>query len=100
MFVVYHKETTKLLRLMKHGYWQDADMFEREQDAKSCITREAKKGKINAADYAIAERREFFKSIEKTEVRHGVGPGRGTSHTVGVNTSWTVGPWSETYWCS
>jgi hypothetical protein len=106
MFVIYHKETTKFLRLFRNGYWQDANRFEREQDAKACLTRISKgessrstfDGDLNS--YAIAEASHFALNTEKEEVRRGVGPCFGQEFKVKVNTPWCSGPWSETYHCS
>lgn len=104
-FVVYDRESTLLLRKKNrdHNYATRAA-------AESAITRyrkaaiaEARKGvkpKFNPTNLCIVESNKFFKFIEKTEVRHGIVNANGTEFTVGVNTPWTSGPWSETYWCS
>ena len=123
MFVVYHKETTKFLRILKNGYWQDANRFARKQDASAAITIAQRKirqkidrlmatGKDydrkdaqklipameDMLNYVIATHEEHA-LIEKTETRYGVGPAHGNVYeNVKVNTGWTTGPWSETYW--
>ena len=100
-YVIFEKSTTKIVRIMRNGYWQDA-RFKSPGAAKAALTRLAKQPGLRptyAADHDIAEYQEFLK-IEKTEVRNGVGPAHGKQFTVPVNTSWTSGPWSETYWCS
>ncbi len=99
MFVIYHKETTKFLRIFRRRYWLDACTFDREQDAKACLTRESRKTR-SLGEYTIAELDHFVKNIEKKEIRHGVGPCLGKEYEVGVNTPWTSGPWSETYFSS
>jgi len=125
-FVIFHKETTRYLRTIRQGYWADA-VYEREQDAKAGLTiakrkikskleklskskvvtygRDEQIKKLNAelaaleSDYEILPMDEF-KKIEKTEVRHGIVAAAGKEFNVPVNTPWTSGPWSETYWCS
>ena len=103
MFVIYHKETTKLLRVKSRK-----ERFETEAAAKAALTRRANAQAsfhrglpaINKEDYAIAEAAEFFKSIEKKEIRKGIIHSAGAEFEVGVNTPWTSGPWSETYFNS
>lgn len=94
-FVIYHKETTVYLKLGSRK-----DSFPSEGAAKAALTREAKAGKVKADDYAIADREYFQLRIEKKETRHGVCDAHGKEFVVPVNTSWTSGPWSETYWSS
>lgn len=102
-YVIYHKDTTVLLDTGKSAY---NNSFETEAAAKAALTRAVKKalrkGKdpINKNDYKIAESREFHDKIEKKEIRHGIVHAAGKEFEVGVNTPWTSGPWSETYWCS
>lgn len=95
-YVIYEKKSTKVHRILRNGYWQDAQ-FATERAAKAGFTRELKKGKINKKNYAVIELSELRK-IEKTEVRYGVGPAYGKKFEVSVNTPYTSGPWSETYW--
>lgn len=97
-YVIFEKSTTKIVRIMRNGYWQDA-RFESRAAAKAGLTRLAKKKGLKVTDHDIADLQEFRK-IEKTEVRMGVGSAHGKQFTVPVNTDWTSGPWSETYWCS
>lgn len=99
-YVVYHKETTHFLRIFRDGCWTDANRFETEAAAKACLTREAKKKRnepIKKEDYAILPRDEFDK-IEKEEIRHGIVGAEGKEFKVKVNTPWSSGPWSESYW--
>lgn len=95
MFVVYDTETTKIARkFTKAKGWHDA-IFKRERDAEKF-----QQAHQNSANLSFA-RYEFFQShIEKTEVRHGIGPCAGKEYVVSVNYPWTCGPWSETYWSS
>jgi hypothetical protein len=90
-FVVYNVETTKIVGDKSHTS---------ERAAKAALTRECTKSGANKADFAVAESKVFHAMIEKTETRHGVGPAQGKTFEVAVNTSWTSGPWSETYWSS
>jgi hypothetical protein len=48
----------------------------------------------------IAGKADFHTNIEKTETRYGVAACQGQEYVVPVNTSWTSGPWSESYWAS
>lgn len=96
-YVIYHKETTKIVRVMRNGFWQDA-RFETERAAKAGLTRLVKTGKFNVSECAIAEFGAFRSSIEKTEVRKGIVSAAGQEFEVPVNTPWSSGPWSEAYW--
>jgi len=96
-YVIYHKNTTEIVRVMRNGYWQDA-RFETERAAKAGMTRLVKKGKFNPHEYAIAEFSFFRDNIEKTEIRKGVAMAAGKTFVVPVNTPWSSGPWSEAYW--
>jgi hypothetical protein len=98
-YVIFHKDTTKIVRIMRNGYWQDA-RFETERAAKSGLTRLVKKTGIDADEHAIAEYNEFRNNVEKTETRKGIVGAAGKDFVVGVNTPWSSGPWSESYWCN
>ena len=94
-FVIYNPETTKLLRIHRSGMWRNAAFTTKAAASRvyNGLTDEQK------AQYVIEEY-EVFKANEKTEIRHGAGPAHGKTFEVKVNTSWTSGPWSETYWCN
>lgn len=93
-FVIFHKDTTVYLRIFRNRYWQNADSFKTERAAKACLTRIAKKGKVNTDDYRILPYDEF-KPIEKTEVKHNlIGGG---AFTQSVNTPASCDPSTETY---
>lgn len=94
-FVIYNKDTTRILR--KH--WYDKP-YETQAAAKAGLTRAVKKGDVKREDFDISPAKEFFEHIEKKEIRHGIVHAAGKEFEVGVNTPWTTGPWSETYWCS
>ena len=107
MFVIYNIHTTKLLH--NHvGARKASEWYKTVSAAKAAITRALKKtvsdGHIGIAlstsDFAIADRDEFFNTIEKKEKRQGIVHAKGTEFEVGVNTPWTSGPWSETYFAS
>lgn len=98
-YVIYRKDTTQILRVIRRGHWQLAQ-FETQGAAKAALTRMKKDSKFNADEYSIAEQKKFHQEIEKTEVRHGIVGSDGKKFTVPVNTPWTSGPWSETYWSS
>lgn len=103
-FVIYHKETTKLLKASTTA----DNRFVTERAAKAALTRAVKASPYDAdtgrgvrrEDYEIADANYFFLRIERKEIRHGVGPAHGKEFECGVNDSWTSGPWSESYWSS
>ncbi len=100
-YVVYHHKTTRLLHLTR-------DMptsYKSKGAARAALTRAARSGKMtekmgNEHDYRISELQEFYDKIELKETRHGIVGSEGKEFHVGVNTPWTSGPWSETYWSS
>lgn len=96
-YVIYHKETTKIV-VKKSAYdYAYATMAA----AKAAMTRKAKQDCwFDASLHAIMETKEFFATVEKKEIRKGIAGSTGRDFEVGVNTPWTSGPWSETYWSS
>lgn len=95
-YAIYEKSSTKFVRIIRKGCWTNA-VFETKAAAKAAFTRLVKAKKIKAREHAIAELDNFYKNIEKKEVRQGIVGSKGV-FTVGVNTPWTSGPWSESYW--
>lgn len=98
-YVIYHKNTTIIVRIIRNGGYQDA-RFETLRAARAGLTRLEKRSVLYVGECDIAELGEFHSKIEKTETRTGVGPSAGKTFVVPVNTPWTSGPWSETFWCS
>jgi hypothetical protein len=96
-YAIYEKESTRFVRILRKGYWTDT-VFATEAAARAAFTRLSKQKKVNKKTHAIAELDNFYKNIEKKEVRTGIVGSQGKKFTVGVNTSWTSGPWSESYW--
>lgn len=120
-YVIYNKESTLILRARARSVGCYVTNYKSEAAAKAALTRLAKKGLLGdkvtqeptkannwdrktvphvKEDFAIAEAQDFFANIEKKETRIGVAHAHGQKFEVGVNTSWTSGPWSETYHCS
>jgi hypothetical protein len=97
-YVIYEKTSTKIVSILRKGRWDLAE-FATSGAAKAGFTRLHKAGKIHPDTHAIAGRGEFAK-IEKTEVRKGIVGSAGKDFVVGVNTPWSSGPWSESYWCN
>lgn len=94
-FVAYHKDTTRYLCNHK-GVKTDKTCFSSEGAARAAITREAKTGAINAADFLVADKIIFHNTIEKTvEVKN-----LQTGQTVkqAANTPLVCDPSSETFW--
>lgn len=94
-FVIYHKETTKLLRTLRQGYWQDAK-YATLGAAKAGLTLAVKKGKAKREDYDIVDAATFHKSIEKQETKRNLLSGN--EFTQPVNTPACCDPSTETYW--
>ena len=91
MFVVYHKETTKIVGSRVHNTWKSLGA------AKAHLGRMAKMG-YNVDEYDIASYSFFSDSIEKTVVRTNFMSGK--EFTESVNTPYYCSPSSETYWSS
>lgn len=92
-YVVYNAVTTLLHGRDSYSY----KTYKTEAAAKAAVKRLSNKGVL---DMRYAEVKHFFANIEKKEIRHGIVHSEGAEFEVGVNTPWTSGPWSETYWCS
>lgn len=95
MHVIYEIETTRIVRIIRNGYWQDA-RYQTEGAAKAAFTRLAAKGKVDAKTHAVAEQGEFHAKIEKTVTRRNLMSGK--EFTQPVNTPLACDPSSETYW--
>jgi hypothetical protein len=96
-YVIYHKETTKIVS--KKGQYSPYTGYATEAAAKAAMTRMSNQDRsFNPKLHAIAEVSYFKDNIEKKETRHGIAGSDGKEFEVGVNTPWTSGPWSETYW--
>jgi len=67
--------------------------------AKALITREVKKGNIVREDYAIAEREDFKKNIEKTRTTGNIMNPKAGTWEIPVNTPASCDPGTETYHC-
>lgn len=93
MYAIYNPETTRILRIIRKGYWQDAIYSN-----KAAATRAFRALTPEQQEQLTYGPIENLRAIEKTEIRHGVGPAHGKTFEVSVNTSWTSGPWSDAYW--
>lgn len=93
-YVIFHKETTCFLRIMRNRYWQNADFYTSEAAAKSGLTRAAKKGKIKIEDYGILPIDQFL-LIEKTEIKYNLLTGKEFQQS--VNTPASCDPSTELY---
>lgn len=90
----YHKETTRYLA--NHPKVKtNLENFASAAAAKSAITREAKRGVINANDFAVASIDDFAKIEKMVTVKNLMS---GTDVTHSVNTPLHCDPSSETYW--
>jgi hypothetical protein len=99
-YVIYNRYSTLILRRQGNGVGCYKYHFDTEKAAKSYLTRMVNSGGIDRNSYDIAETNHFHANIEKKEIRRGIVHSEGKEFEVGVNTPWTSGPWSETYWCS
>src|ERR1700722_6122846 len=98
-FVIFHKDTTRYLRVFRNRYWQNADYFKTERAAKAALTRAARKATDEGSDSNISENRilpynEFIK-IEKTETVHNLLTGKPVVQS--VNTPACCDPSTELY---
>lgn len=95
MFVIYHKETTRILR----PKWYHKG-YETEAAAKAALTRYAKKQpaipRFIREDYAIADSYTFYKDIEKKVTKKNLISGN--EFETGINTPACTDPSTETYW--
>jgi hypothetical protein len=115
-YVIYNLETTRFVRILRNGYWQDAS-YKTEGAARAAFNRFAKDYpqkwvKENsrygqkppraedapdfAKTHAIAERAHFHAHIEKQETKRNLLSGK--EFTQPVNTPLACDPSSETYW--
>ena len=94
MFVLFNCETTKIVRIVRNGYWQDAK-FATEAAAKAAATRLSKAGKLVLEDHSVMDMKEFV-LIEKTETVVNLMSGKPVVQS--VNTPLCCDVSSETYW--
>lgn len=93
-YVIYDIKTTRFVRVLRDGYWQDAS-YATMGAANAAFTRLAKAGKVVAGAHAIAEAGHFHACIEKTETKRNLLSGK--EFTQPVNTPLCCDPSSETY---
>ena len=89
MFVVYNKETTKIVGSRIHPIWKSMGA------AKAHVTRMGKMG-YNVHEYSIADYAFFLNNIEKTVTRKNLMTGQEFQED--ANTPYFCSPSSETYW--
>lgn len=89
MFVVFNKETTKIVGSKVHKTWKSLGA------AKAHLSRMAKMG-YNVDEYDIASYSFFLDTIEQTVVRTNLMSGKQFRES--VNTPYYCSPSSETYW--
>lgn len=94
-FRAYHKETTRYLAYHPKVR-TDKTIFATAAAAKAAITREARRGAINAEDFAIADSGTFHSEIEKTKTVKNLMSGADVEQS--VNTPHCCDPSTETYW--
>lgn len=90
MFVIYDKETTRLV-----GSSLDPKKFKTERAAKGFLTRLVNRGYIREK-YAIADTTTFLMDIEKWVTKKNLLSGKEFRQS--VNTPLCCDPSSETYW--
>lgn len=103
-YVIYEVESTRFLRILRNGYWQDAD-YKTQGAAKAGLNRHLAKlakneGKLGATvpvEYAISERSVFHKTIEKTRQTRNILNPKGGVIEIPVNTPDCCDPGTETY---
>ena len=96
MFCVYETESTRFVRIIRNGYWQDA-LYQTQGAANAALHRFNKSGKYDGIQLAVAELGYFSKHIEKTrKTRNILNPAAGEIE-IPVNTPLCCDPGSETY---
>jgi hypothetical protein len=101
-YVIYEIESTRFARIMRNGYWQDAE-YKTLGAARAGFDRIAKVHDSKPGNavpfkqlHAIAEKAHFHAKIEKQETKHNLMSGK--PFTQPVNTPLCCDPSSETYW--
>jgi len=98
MYVIFDSVTTKLVRLMRDGYWQDAK-YKTEAAAKAGLTRlKDRNTSLGGQDLSNAtiDTVENFDKVEKYEVVTNLMSGLPVRQR--VNTPRSCDPSTETYW--
>jgi len=95
-FVIYHKETTRLLRVRARSAGCFTESFAVKGAATQALNREVKAGRAKAEDYAIVDRTTFLTKIEKMVERVNLMSGK--TYLEPVNTPNYCSPASEAYW--
>lgn len=95
-YVIYNKETTRFFSIPARsaGCWKDS--WASKGAATRAFNAAVADGKIEADDYAIAEKADFHKNIEKTEIVKSLMNGAEIEQP--VNTPRCCDPSSELYW--
>lgn len=94
-YCAYNKATTRYLAYHPKVR-TDLTTFASAAAAKAAITREAKRGAINAEDFAVADSSTFHSEIEKNETVKSLMSGQTIVQS--VNTPHCCDPSTETYW--
>lgn len=102
-YVIYEVASTKFVRIMRNGFWQDA-VYKTPGAANAALNKmiaDPKHLAWRGLDYglvelAIAEKSEFHSKIEKQETKRNLLSGKEFQQP--VNTPLCCDPSSETYW--
>ena len=94
MFVAFHKDTTKVLRVIRRGYWDDA-IYETKGACTRAINKAAEQGRIKAEDYVVEPYGNFKQEEKMMTVKSLM---TGADVTIPVNTPRCCDPSTETYW--
>lgn len=100
-YVIFEKDSTRFVRILRNGYWQDAD-YKTKGAATAAFNTMVRKadakdgsGHKFQTEHDIAERGYFHAHIEKTETKRNLLSGK--EFTQPVNTPLCCDPSSETY---
>ena len=97
MYVIYHKETTRLLTNPRMHSLLAKKIYKTERAPKTGLTILSNRNEsITKSDYAIAEFNDFKINIEKTEVVKNLMSGKDVTQS--VNTPHCCDPSTESYW--
>lgn len=94
MFVLFHVESTKIVRIMRDGFWQDA-IFATAGSAVQAASRLAKAGNLVLNDHCVMEYTEFSLIEKSVTVRNLMS---GEEVLQSVNTPRCLDASSELYW--
>ena len=97
MFVIYEKESTKILEIYRSGTYAKTSSYKTMSAAKAALTRFSKIKCVDVLfDYAIAEAEYYYAKVEKQVTKINMMTGK--EYKESINSPHYCSPSSETYW--